>query len=46
MTIAEFAQRYLAPVPVEKIALINHADPDTRFEKGTVLKMVVGQVVS
>jgi predicted Zn-dependent protease len=46
MTIAEFAQRYLAPVPVEKIALINHADPDTRFEKGAVLKTVVGQVVS
>jgi predicted Zn-dependent protease len=45
MTIAEFAQRYLAPVPVEKIALINHADPDTRFEKGEVLKTVVGQVV-
>jgi predicted Zn-dependent protease len=44
MTIAEFARRYLAPVPVEKIALINHADPDTRFERGTVLKTVVGQV--
>lgn len=44
MTIAEFAQRYLAPVPVEKIALINHADPGTRFEQGTVLKTVVGQV--
>jgi predicted Zn-dependent protease len=46
MTIAEFEQRYLAPVPVEKIALINHADPDTRFEKGAVLKTVVGQLVS
>lgn len=44
MTIAEFARRYLAPVPVEKIALINHADPDTRFERGTVLKTVVGQL--
>jgi predicted Zn-dependent protease len=46
MTIAEFARRYLSPVPVEKIALLNHADPETRFEKGAVLKTVVGQVVS
>ncbi len=46
MTITEFARRYPSAVPVEKVALINHADPETRFEKGAVLKRVVGQVVS
>jgi len=43
MTLAEFNQRYPSAVPIEKVALINHADPGTRFEKGTVLKRVVGE---
>lgn len=46
MTLAEFNQRYPSAIPLEKVALINHAEPHTRFEKGTVLKRVVGEVVT
>lgn len=41
MTLQEFARRYPSAIPVEKVALINHADLDTRFERGAVLKRVV-----
>lgn len=46
MTLSEFHQRYPSAVPLEKVALINHAKPGSRFERGAVLKRVVGEPVS
>lgn len=43
MTLAEFHQRYPSAIPLDKVALLNHAEPGTRFEKGAVLKRVVGE---
>lgn len=43
MTLAEFAKSYPSTVPMETLALINRAEPGTRFEKGAVVKRVVGQ---
>ncbi|HTR21001.1 MAG TPA: M48 family metalloprotease [Gemmatimonadales bacterium] len=42
MSVEEFAQRYPTPVPVAKVALLNDVDPGARFQKGALVKRVVG----
>ena len=42
MTLEEFSRRYPSSIDLETLALINHAQPDDRFEAGTVVKRVVG----
>lgn len=42
MTLEEFNRRYPSTVPLEAVALVNHAEPATRFEAGQLVKRVVG----
>jgi hypothetical protein len=42
MTLEEFHRRYPSTVELEYLAILNQAEPDTVFERGTVLKRVVG----
>lgn len=42
MTLQEFARRYPSSVDIETLAIINQAQPDTRFSAGTEVKRVVG----
>lgn len=42
MTLQEFARRYPSSVDLETLAIINQAQPDTRFSAGTEVKRVVG----
>ncbi len=42
MTVAEFYQRYPAPVPVEEIARLNRMDVNDVIPSGTRMKRVVG----
>lgn len=42
MTLEEFNRQYPSTVPLETVALVNHADPETRFEAGQLVKRVVG----
>lgn len=42
MTLEEFSRRYPSTVDLQTLALINQAQPGTRFERGTELKRVVG----
>jgi len=44
MTLRELDRRYPSTVPIEKVALLNNADPDTRFAAGDSIKRVVGGV--
>lgn len=40
MTLAQFAQRYPATVPLNELALINQAQPETRYAAGDRIKRV------
>jgi predicted Zn-dependent protease len=42
MTLEEFARRYPSTVDLATLAIINQADPSTRFPAGTEVKRVVG----
>ena len=42
MTLEEFARRYPSTVDLQTLAIINQADPNTRFPAGTEVKRVVG----
>lgn len=42
MTLQEFARQYPSSVDIQTLAIINNAQPDTRFSAGTELKRVVG----
>ena len=42
MSLREFNDRYPSSIGLEQLAVINGAAEDTRFEKGTYLKRVVG----
>jgi predicted Zn-dependent protease len=42
MTLEEFARRYPSTVDLQTLAIINEADPNTRFPAGTEVKRVVG----
>jgi len=42
MSLEEFARRYPSTVDMETLAIINQADPGTRFAAGTEVKRVVG----
>jgi predicted Zn-dependent protease len=42
MTLQEFARQYPSSVDIQTLAIINQAQPDTRFSAGTELKRVVG----
>jgi len=42
MTLDEFSRRYPSTVDLQTLALINQAQPGTRFDRGTELKRVVG----
>ncbi|HEV8579231.1 MAG TPA: M48 family metalloprotease [Thermoanaerobaculia bacterium] len=42
MTLEEFTRRYPSTVDTQTIAIINQADPNTRFPAGTEVKRVVG----
>ncbi len=42
MTLEEFARRYPSTVDLQTLAIINHADGNTRFAAGTEVKRVVG----
>lgn len=42
MTLDEFARRYPSTVDMETLAIINHADSNTRFPAGAEVKRVVG----
>lgn len=44
MTLREFDRRYPSTVPIERVALLNNAEPDTRFPAGERVKRVVGGV--
>jgi predicted Zn-dependent protease len=44
MTLREFDRRYPSTVQLERVALLNNAEPDTRFQAGQRLKRVVGGV--
>ncbi|HEV8240859.1 MAG TPA: M48 family metalloprotease [Thermoanaerobaculia bacterium] len=44
MTLREFDRRYPSTVPVERVALLNNAELDTRYQAGDELKRVVGGV--
>lgn len=46
MTLEEFARRYPSSVDLETLAIINHADTNTRFSAGTEVKRVVGGVTA
>src|SRR5690625_688177 len=41
MSLAEFMEAYPSEIPAEKVALLNQAELETRFEAGTILKRVV-----
>lgn len=40
MTLAQFAQRYPAAISLQELALINQAQPDTRYAVGDMVKRV------
>ncbi|HJX27399.1 MAG TPA: peptidase M48, partial [Thermoanaerobaculia bacterium] len=42
MTLQEFNRRFPSTVDMETLAIINQAQPDTRFPAGTEVKRVVG----
>ena len=42
MTLEEFARRYPSTVDLRTLAVINHAETNTRFSAGTELKRIVG----
>jgi len=42
MTLQEFDRRYPSSVDLQTVAIINQAQPSTRFEAGTEVKRVVG----
>ena len=42
MTLEEFNRQYPSSVPLDTVALVNHAEPATRFEAGRLVKRVVG----
>jgi predicted Zn-dependent protease len=42
MTLGEFARRFPSSVDLQTLAIINHADANTRFASGTELKRIVG----
>ncbi|HYO16314.1 MAG TPA: M48 family metalloprotease [Thermoanaerobaculia bacterium] len=42
MTLEEFNRQYPSTVPLDTVALANHADPATRFAAGRLVKRVVG----
>jgi predicted Zn-dependent protease len=42
MTLEEFGRRYPSTVDLQTLAIINKAQPSTRFDAGTELKRVVG----
>lgn len=42
MTLEELNRQYPSTVPLETVALVNHAEPATRFEAGRLVKRVVG----
>jgi len=42
MTLAQFAKRFKASVPLETLALINHVEPDSRLTPGQPYKVVTG----
>lgn len=42
MSLEEFSRRYPSTVDMETLAIINQADPGTRFAAGTEVKRVVG----
>jgi predicted Zn-dependent protease len=42
MSLQEFDRRYPSTVDLQTLAIINHANPDTRFPAGTEVKRVVG----
>ena len=44
MTLRDFDRRYPSTVPVERVALLNNAELDTRYVAGDELKRVVGGV--
>jgi predicted Zn-dependent protease len=46
MTLEEFARRYPSDVDLETLAIINHANTNTRFPAGTEVKRVVGDLPS
>jgi len=41
-TLAEFDKRHPSTIPIERLAVLNHAKPDTRLEPGRLVKRVVG----
>ncbi|HYU34903.1 MAG TPA: M48 family metalloprotease [Thermoanaerobaculia bacterium] len=43
MTLQEFASRYPSSVDLQTLAIINQAEPGTRFPAGTEVKRVVGE---
>jgi predicted Zn-dependent protease len=42
MTLAEFDRRFPSTVPLQKVALLNNVEPNTRLERGVEVKRVVG----
>ncbi len=42
MTLAEFHERFPSTIDLDEVAILNHAYPDTRFERGAQVKRVVG----
>jgi predicted Zn-dependent protease len=42
MTLEELDRQYPSSVPLETVALVNHADPATRFDAGRLIKRIVG----
>ena len=42
MTLAEFNQRYPSSIELPKLAIVNGVAEDTRLERGTSLKRIVG----
>jgi predicted Zn-dependent protease len=42
MTFAEFVKRYPSTVEIDELAIINEATPETRLEKGRLVKRVIG----
>lgn len=43
MTLREFNDRNPSPIPIEELALINQAQPDTVLEAGQLIKRITGQ---
>ena len=43
MTITTFENQYPSPVSVEKLAIINHLNPNGKIESGQLVKRIVGE---